>query len=462
MAGNRATRPTRPAPSARTEAPLAALPKKPPGHGHPGGRTGPTAPARPRDVAHRLRGPRGRRLPAPRRPEDGHRHQPHGHHQGRPAHRRRHARGPPRPADRGLRPGARLPRHRPGRRLRGPLRRPGDGAAGLRHVPEERAGPRRRLHRLRRGHGRLRHPGRGRAFLHLHLDAVRLHGGGRARGQALRGARPPEPGHRPRGARSGAAQGVRHVRGPAADRAGARDDRRGAGAAVQQGVPHHAGPPGDGPDDGLAALGLLRRRRAALGAAEPQHAHPGHGVGVLRHLHVRGHQPLRGTGHHPAVRTARCRGRRRPLGGGRERTGTARSAVPGGVLRAHLLQVPGDHGRRGAGPCDRPGRLRPGAHRDRAAGDRAEGVEGVRLAAGRLDRQAHRIGPGAHDDRRGRRHRRGGGRLAAGAGRVPADAGGISPVRVNHAPWLTSLRRGTITVRDVSAGRGSLTWRILG
>ncbi|CAM5288203.1 hypothetical protein SRIMM317S_02434 [Streptomyces rimosus subsp. rimosus] len=54
-----------------------------------------------------------------------------------------------------------------------------DPATGLpvpRHVRQERPGAGGHLHPVRRGHRRLRHPGRRRALLHLHLDAVRLHG----------------------------------------------------------------------------------------------------------------------------------------------------------------------------------------------------------------------------------------------------------------------------------------------
>ncbi len=41
--------------------------------------------------------------------------------------------------------------------------------------------PRRHLQDRRRGHRRLRHPGRRRPLLHLHLDPLRLHGGGPTR-----------------------------------------------------------------------------------------------------------------------------------------------------------------------------------------------------------------------------------------------------------------------------------------
>ena len=61
-----------------------------------------------------------------------------------------------------------------------------------------------------------------------------------------------------------------------------------------------------------------------------------------------------------------------------ERARAARGALQGGVLRADLLQVPGEDRRGRADPCARPGGLRPGAYRNRAAGDRQEGLERLR------------------------------------------------------------------------------------
>ena len=50
----------------------------------------------------------------------------------------------------------------------------------------------------------------------------------------------------------------------------------------------------------------LRRHRPAVGAAQPQHAHPGHRPAVSGHRPVRGDEPVGGPRHHPAVRTHRC------------------------------------------------------------------------------------------------------------------------------------------------------------
>ena len=83
----------------------------------------------------------------------------------------------------------------------------------------------------------------------------------------------------------------------------------------------------------------------ALGAAEPEHADAGHGARVRGDLSVRGDEPVGGPGHDAAVRTAGRGGRRPAVGGGRERTRAARCALQGGVLRADVLQVPGEDDR---------------------------------------------------------------------------------------------------------------------
>ncbi len=103
--------------------------------------------------------------------------------------------------------------------------------------------------------------------------------------------------------------------------------------------------------------------------------------------------------------------------------------LPRGVLRADLLQVRGEDGGRGAGARARPGGVRPGPHRDRPARHGEADVERFRLAAGQLDRQAHRQHPGPHDDRRGRGHRRGGTSVAAGPVGVPGEAAEVPAVR---------------------------------
>ncbi len=146
-----------------------------------------------------------------------------------------------------------------------------------------------------------------------------------ARGQAVRGAGPAEPGDRAGGPGARAAQGVRDVRRAAADRPGARDDGGGAGAAVQRGVPGRAGGAGRRTDVGVAAVGLLRRVRAAVGAAEPEHADARHRAGVLGDVSLRGDEPVGGARYDPAVRTARRRGDRPAVG----RRGERDSGCPG-------------------------------------------------------------------------------------------------------------------------------------
>ena len=205
----------------------------------------------------------------------------------------------------------------------------------------------------------------GARFYTVHLDAVRLHGGGRS-----------WPGKRfvvldrPNPVTGRAALGpVLHrefatLRRTAADLPGARDDGGGAGAAVQRGVPGRAGGAGHRTDVGVEAVGVLRRVGSALGAAEPEHADARHRPGVLGDLSLRGRRTCR----RGAVRPARssCWAPRASTGGGQpaaQRLEAAGRALQGGVLRADLLQVPGQDDRRRADPCARPGGLRPGAYR---------------------------------------------------------------------------------------------------
>ena len=81
----------------------------------------------------------------------------------------------------------------------------------------------------------------------------------------------------------------------------------------------------------------------------------------------------------------------RALGRGRHRTGPARRPLPGGLLRADLLQVPGQDDRRRPTARPRPRDVRPGTHRHRPAGDREAGLERLRLAAGQRHRPADRL-----------------------------------------------------------------------
>ena len=79
-------------------------------------------------------------------------------------------------------------------------------------------------------------------------------------------------------------------------------------------------------------------------------------------------------------------------------------ALPRGVLRADVLQVPGEDGRRRAdSTCTTGRRFDPVRTGIALLVTAKQVVERVRLALGQLDRQAHGLHPGAHDDRRGRR-----------------------------------------------------------
>ena len=96
--------------------------------------------------------------------------------------------------------------------------------------------PCRDVHQGRGGHGGLRHRGRWRAVLHLHLDHVPGHAGRGADRRVVHGAGPAVPDRRP-GVRTAAGPGLRHPGRPQADRAAARDDRGRAGDDVQRAVP---------------------------------------------------------------------------------------------------------------------------------------------------------------------------------------------------------------------------------
>ena len=210
------------------------------------------------------------------------------------------------------------------------------GLTGLRHLPEDAA------HALadivRRsgvGHDGVRHPGRRRAVLHLHLDDVRLHG----RGRRLTGKRfvvldRPNPIERPRAARPGAA--TRRSRPSSGGSAICQQHGMTVGELARlfdaEFLPDETGKPLQvdvvrmrGWDRGR----LLRRHRPALGAAVAQHADAGHRAGLPGHLPVRGDEPVRGPRHDPAVRAGRRAVRRRALGRRAARPGTAGRARSG-------------------------------------------------------------------------------------------------------------------------------------
>ncbi|GAA4945524.1 hypothetical protein GCM10023238_09720 [Streptomyces heliomycini] len=187
------------------------------------------------------------------------------------------------------------------------------------------------------------------------------------------------------------------------------DDGGGAGPAVQRGVPDDAGAAGDRDHVGLEAVGLLRRLRAAVGAAEPEHADAGDGAGVL------------GTCLFEGTNLSEGRGTTRPfelLGAegidGRWADGANALGLEGVRFREAYFTPTFSkfQGRTvGASRCTcTTGRRSIRADGDRTADHRQAVVERFRLACGRLDRQAHRLHARTHHDRRGRGHGRGGGR----------------------------------------------------
>ena len=309
---------------------------------------GPAA-ARHRDRAAASRcGPASQELIAERlrgaaRAEGRHRHQPdRGPARPDPRGRRDGGLGPGRPGGR-VRTGARVPRHRAGRRLRGQLRRRAHRPDGLGHLPEERRRAGRHRPSLRRGHDGLRHPGRRRAVLHLHLDDVRLHGRGRRDRHALRRPGPAQPHDRTRAARPGARPGVRDVRRAPGDLPAARHDRRRAGPALRRGVP--AG------RDRPAAAGR-RRADARLG---PRQAYADTGLPwILPSPNMPTPDTALvypGTCMFEGTNLSEGRGTTRPFelvgapyvderwAAGAARPGTSGSADPGGLLHPDVLQA---------------------------------------------------------------------------------------------------------------------------
>ena len=255
-------------------------------------------------------------------------------------------------ADRGVRPGTRLPRHRAGRRLRGRLPRPAHAAPGLRRVRRERGQARRHVPQGRHRHAscstsrtsarastptsgrctRRCRPRRRPARHFVVLDRPNPIGG-TARGPQL------DPAY---------ASGV----GRKPDRAAARHDRRRAGAALRRRVPARRRRQGEQP---------RRGRRARLAARPPRTPAC---RGSRRARTCRPSTPRSSTPA-PACSRARC---------------SPRAAAPPGRSRSSARRASTGAGRRSSTTraCPACGSARPTSRR-RSTSSRAQTCGGVAL-----------------------------------------------------------------------------------
>ena len=275
---------------------------------------------------------------------------------------------------RGLRPRARFPRDGAGRRLRGRLDRPAHRAARLRPVRQVVAGHDAAIFDkadVQTGH--VRHPGRGRALLHLHLDDVRRDDGGR--GQPV-GASSCSIGR----TRSAASR----VAGPLLE------PRLETGVGKAPIVQQHGMTVGElarlfaaefVPDRAGTQARLTVVPLSRLAPRRRRHAHrPALGGAVAEHPDRR--PPRSFT---PACATSRARTSRRDAARpSRSRSSARRTSTSGGAIALTALQLPGARVPRGGLRADivrvrgpglprradlrhRRGRVRRGAHRRRHA-----------------------------------------------------------------------------------------------